>query len=447
MATLTQAIQAFIDETRTPDDEPIAFYDNADNPVSSSNTLTDASRFGLATFNGDHYLGHWLERPSVATAANLLRRISSIDTSTGIVTHDGANYSGDTAVLDYRVWRPEWHPRDYVVPLMNRALKEAWTWSREVLSIVPNAGGENSTVGGADFAGATTTRITTAASVLNGSASLQVANSGANGYHDYTEFDVAPSQPFKLYIWVRITTGSSAFISILDSTNVSPISVTTVTGRGEWQLVIITGSFPATCSRVKLEVGAASATGVTVWDAAALYWGDITLVEGPSWVTAWRDKDGGDAFRLLHAVPRVSTGSVSLTGTGGATAGPGRAYDLAVIDESRYQVLNMPAAANPVQFELDRQLWDQGAIFIEARRPWSHYNSTGSDTAITAETGTNAIPLRLWVKAAKKLYAEERGHPNLKLWTQQYNEEQRRVQSLLTTPTPGQAGLAWRRWR
>ncbi len=181
MTTLTQAIQGFIDEVRTPEDEPIAFYDNADTPVSAGLTLTDLSRFQYSTYDGEQFLNNWLERPSVTTAANLLRRIASMNTSTGVLTHDGAAYSGDTTVLDYRVWRPEWHPRDYVVPLMNRALERAWTWDRFPLSIIANAGAENTSVGGSDSS-ATTTRGTTAANVFSGQASFHIVMSGAAGF-------------------------------------------------------------------------------------------------------------------------------------------------------------------------------------------------------------------------------------------------------------------------
>ena len=36
MTALSSAIQSFIDEVRTPEDEPIAFYDNADSVSSAS---------------------------------------------------------------------------------------------------------------------------------------------------------------------------------------------------------------------------------------------------------------------------------------------------------------------------------------------------------------------------------------------------------------------------
>ena len=446
MTALSSAIQSFIDEVRTPDDEPIAFYDNADS-VSSGATLTDLSRFAYSTIHSDNWSGRWLERPSVGTAANLLRRIASVNTTTGVVTHDGANYSGsDTAVLDYRVWREDWHPRDYVVPLLNRALRHAWQWWREVLSVVANAGGEDSSVGGSDVS-STTTRGTTAASVFMGQAAFVVTNSGADGYHQSATFDAGRGQPFKFYVWVRVTTGSACTVTVYDITNSAAITTAVVTAGSSWTLVEVTGTFPTTCDRAAIRVGAASATAVTVWDSLAHYWGEITLVEGPSWFTQWRDDDGVEAMRLVQLEQRIGGASVTVTGTGGASAGPGRSYRTRLVEPAEYQVLNMPSAANPVQLELSRDLWDRGALFIEAKRPFSNFNSTGSDTAITAETGTNTIPLRLWVRTAKMLMAEERGHPALSMWTQQYHEEQRRVQSMLRTPPPDQTGLAWQRLR
>lgn len=350
-------------------------------------------------------------------------------------------------MLDYRIWRPEWHPRDYVVPLMNRAVKEAWQWWREVLSVVDNAGAESSTVGGSDSS-STTTRGTTAASVFMGQAAFNVANSGADGYHQTATFDAGRGQAFKLYVWVRVTTGSACTVTVYDISNSAAITTVTVTAGSSWTLVVVEGTFPATCDRAAIRVGAASATAVTVWDNIAHYWGEITLIEGPSWLTQWLDNEGKLAFRLLQFEPKIAGATVSVTGSGGAQAGPGRAYRTRLVEEAEYQVVNNPSGANPVQLELASSLWDKGALFIEAKRPFSHFNSTGSDTALSAETATNPIPLKLWVAAAKMLCAEERGYPKdtIARWTQQYFEEQRKVQSLLRTPAIEQAGLAWNRW-
>lgn len=431
MTTFKQAVERFIDQVRVGD-KPIAFYDTADS-VSTATTLTHVRRFANSTYGSSQYKGRWLERPT-CTGNNKLKRIDSVNTTTGAATHDGVVYVAESAETYYRVWDADWHPTDYVAPLLNRALEEAWTWWREVLSLVPNAGGENAAVGGTDSS-ATTTRITTAASVFVGQAALQVALSGANGIH-YATFDAGAGQPFVLRVWVRITTGTTAFVRVFDNTNASATIVEqTVTGNGQWHLVELSGQFPSNCYLGGFSVGSSSATAVVVYDSPALYWGDLTLIEGPSWVTQWRDNQGMENARLIAVKPRHSAPS------------PGRSYDTELVEASSYQIINMPSDANPVRFELGRDVWEKGALFIEAKRPYSHFNSTGSGVVLAAETDSNTIPLRLWDAAARMLCGEERGLPQRQLWAEQYHEEQRKAQSWLRAVTPGQRGLTWRRGR
>ena len=422
MTTLNSVITAFLEETG------IGFVGTADASPGSAATVTDITELSHA-YGPNDYKGHWVWFP-LATGNNIVNRATTVTTDgTGVLSTVRA-YASNTATA-YRLLKPQYHPTQWLVPLANRALQECWQYWRTSLTVVANGDGEGSAVGGSD-SNSSTTRDVVAADVWAGEASLRVANSGANGYHQYATFDAAENQPFTFGVFVRITVGV-ATVDIRDITNGTSITSTTVTGVGQWHYVQLSGTFPDGCYQAAVRVGAQEATGDTNWDDACLYWQPMCKVTGPSWVTEWRLRDGTNAFRLYKAWNRlVDDGS-----------GPALAYGKELVSPTEYEITNIPTAANPVELELGTKVTSPMApIIIEARRP---YYSFG---AVSADTDASDCPVRLWTKAMIWLAMKEQkpDSPEEKARYRDYIREQLQGQPKFESPPPdniGGSGMAW----
>ena len=428
--TVTQIWNRFVEETQ------IGFHGTG---TFAATTLTDTVQLQNTNYQGNELRGWWLGYLDSTTASDRAKPIKSngLVGSTGVLTHAGLNITGTGSAKNYSITRPDWNPVRYGIPLINRSLEMAWRWERAPLTIIANGDGEAAAVGGSDTS-ATVTRNTTAAYVFNGLASIRVANSGANGYHQYAGFDAAAGRSFTLGIFCRIAVGT-AQVQVLTSGG-TVIVETTVAGVGQWHYIQLSGTFPSDCYSALLRVGGTGATADTYWDDACLYWEPATRISGPSWVTQWRDERGQPAFRLLRMVNR-------LTGDGSAA---GKAYDWRLVDPQDYQIVNIPSAANKVEFELSAKLTRAayGPIYIEARRPYSD-DGTVDDGADTTE-----CPIRLVTAGMKRLAANDRNSPHADVkfggdgaYEAQWLQEQAKAASHLTLPALGERGMAWQELR
>ena len=409
MPTLQTILESFIDQTG------IGHYGTLDSRAAGS--ITHIARLQNSEWPPNRFARWWIWCQGL-TGDETVKPATTLATAT--LSQGATSYVNVTTLLAYRLLRPDWHPTLYVLPLVNRALLHGWQWWRAPLTLVSNGDGEATTVGGSD-SNATATRTTTAANVYGGASAINVANSAANGYHQYATFDAARGRAFRVSAWVRITAGT-ARIQIIDVSNANAvIEETTVTGVGEWRYVQMSDSFPSTCYRAAIRVGADDATGDTNWDDVDVYWEPITQILGPSWVTQWLTEENKPAFRLLRSRNR-------LVADGNAA---GLAYNLELIDPSEYQVLNMPSAANPVVFELGKKLSsDMGPIIIEARRPFSDFG------VLALDADTTGCPTALAVALMRWLAAKERGLPNERELRAEKDHWQSQAQPILLSPPP-----------
>lgn len=438
MATATAIINQFINETQ------IGIF-GSETGTFAATTLTDTKELQNSNFQGNEFRGYWLGYLDSVTVADRQKPVASngIAGSTGVLTHGGSNITTTGASKNWTLTQKQWPPVRYLVPLLNRALQMCWLWWREPLSIIPNAGGENSSVGGADT-NATTTRDTTAANVFDGAAALKVTLSSANGYHQWDPFHVAQSRSFTLGLFVKVQAGP-AVISINAATSGTEIASTTLAASaadtGAYQYVQFSGTIPSNVQQAVLRVGSTSATGVILVDNACIYWEPVTRISGPSWLTQWRDDKGRPLFRLLKQENRISYDG----------SAPGRAYDWKLVDAGEYQIVNNPAAANAVEVELDRKLSSPAyPLIIEARR--SYYSLLSA--AIAAGTESTTGPTELVVAAMKRIAANDRRTPQADVefggngaFKTEYEQWQGKYASQLVVPPVGAGpGLAWRKW-
>lgn len=429
MPTLGEIVSLFLARTG------IGFEGTLDMPPAGQAQVKDSTLLADINRGSAEFQRWWIWLP-LESGDDEVKPAALLDPATGTLATAAPAYSAGVSSVAYRLLKPEWHPRLQVVPLVNRAIDLCWEMGRTVLTVVPNGDAEAASVGGSD-SGATTTLASQQANVFEGRQSFRVANSGAGGYHQTDDFDVAAGRDFVLFAWLRIESGTARITVIDRSQGDATLATRDVSGAGSWVSFQLRGTFPASCYRAAVRFGGVEATAVTFWDNLTLYWRPQTRVPGPSWVTQWRDERGQDVFRLYRLRSRTGAADEVV---------PAMAYDYELVSPSSYQIINIPSDSTPAVFELSWELVsDLRPLRIEARRPLSY---TGP---LTTDQSTTAAPLRAVVAAMNYLAASDRGLPDLEQkYRAEFEREQRRISSAVLSPPPDQprpGGLAWMRLR
>ena len=426
MTTLKQIRERLIDELQ------IGFYGTADS-VAAQN-VTWPLRFQNSNWSTNQFKGWWGHMPQT-TGADQVKAMTTIATPGGAVLNQGGS-AWTAPVLGtskyFSLTRPDWHPTIYMLPLVNRALEKCWQWYRTVITPVPD--------GDMEFADATPWTLVNANAVKDstgfvwdGTKSLDVTLTGANGYAGCAAFEVAPNRSFRFTVKCRPRVGTAVF-KVVDGATAATLVQTQSSQLGMWQDLMVTGTFPATTYRAAVLLGGLSSGDRANWDQASGFWSLMTNTNLPSWVTQWRTEEGEDALRIYYQRNRLGT----------YDNWSARAYDLGLLDPRDYQILQQPSAFNPLQIEFGRDLTiSSWPLIVEARRPFSDFGVLAQDTDITA------APLRLVVAAAKSIAGHERRELNdrLPMWDHDFVREQKRVAGQLQVPAVDEyAGQSWQVW-
>lgn len=394
----------------------------------AAGSVTWVLRFQNTNWGANQFKGWWGHRPT-ATGNDIVKAMTTLSSSA--LSHGSSNYS-DTTTLYFSLTRPDWHPTIYVHPLINRALEKCWQWWRTVLT--PVTDGDMETSGVTNWTATNSTRVKDTTIVWQGTASMDVTNTSANGYVQSASFLAVPNRSFRFSVKCRPRVGTQTF-TVYDVTNSAVItSSSAVSGVGAWQDVMVTGTFPATCYQAAVRLGGVGTTDRANWDDVTGYWDLQTRLDLPSWVTQWRTEEGEEALRIYKQANRLGTDN----------AWAATAYDLSLVEPRDYQILQQPSAVGSLQLEMGRDLSGQKwPLIVEARRPFSDFGS------LSADTDTTGAPLRLVVAAAKCLAALERRElsERLPMWEHDFVREQQRVASVLLTPALDDGtGLSWQRF-
>ncbi len=347
-----------------------------------------------------------------------------------MLTQGGANWltSGDTPY--YRLTSKDWHPTRDLVPLANRALKLAWQWWRAPITMVPD-GDMQSSATTSWTANSTTFTKSTTRTWGSGLRSGRAANTAAPGGVVSTAFETEPGRSFRVTAKAFVASGtpkvtvSDAANAVLATVTASPVTLNT------WTEIQTVGVFPYTANG-----GTATVSLIGLESSADIYWADIQVVPEnqtrlalPSWVTEWRDSNGIEALRIYKERNRL--GSIG--------SWPARSYDLDLIDPSDYQINQSPSGLNPIEIEFARNaFWTGFPLYVEARRPFFSFG------AVAADADVSGIPLLLWLAAMKYLAAKERKLADrIPMWMADFDMEQKRVASWLTTPVFDSRGFAY----
>lgn len=412
----------------------------------TATTFTATADLQNSNAHGNESEGWWIESPNApagtgGTEADRVKPVKTIAASTGVLTQAGSSWTNTTDQFYFRLLHPAWHPTRVLKPLINRGLEKAWQTWRTILSDIPNADFEASTIGGTD-SNATGSRSTTAANVWQGAAAGRVLNSAANGYHQMAAFDAMAGRQFISGGFARIAVGTG-HVYVRDGSNSVAVKDLSFSGVGQPHYFSLNGTWPSTCYSGLVRVGGDGASDDVYYDDLFMYSLPLSRINAPSWVTQVKDPEtGASLVKLFRQRNRL---------VGDNSSGPARAYDLERIPDNDWQLVYIPGAAQPLYFEFGKEL-DVNAlpIIIQARRPFV-YNDAGTRTGtLSADADTTPCPVDLAVAATMLIWCEENARPELGLWQNTYDLLQGQLEGELTQPAPhsgNMAGLAIQRIR
>lgn len=278
----------------------------------STTTLVDANLIGLPS---EMFALSWVRFVTGTLAGNKY-----------VLTRDGFNNTNGTLIFtptagsapgsaaDYEIHR--WiRPQLLLDAFDDWLIHECYAPAYEVLSELADHDMEqNNTTDWATTSNATPTKVSDVG--MRGNRSLQVANSGANGYVQAgasgTTIRVVPGRHYHLSADVRATVGTAQLIAY-DLSNGAAIRTLTSTQQACVRLWMEFAA-PEGCYQLGIRLGGVGATAVSIWDSVAFYdihSGSIAL---PWWVENEDQVKAIYQLRPNQAVNQANTYEAALVG-------------------------------------------------------------------------------------------------------------------------------------
>lgn len=350
--------------------------------LSSGTTVTSTDYLRNGGYSNNSFQNWFQFRPTAASSADYIRRISSLDPSTGIYTIN-ASVSDTTAGSEDIYLLPPWMHPQRIIDSANFALEKNYVANIEPISTKPvstglsDAGFQSSSTSNYTASGTTFSKHTTANSerVLQGLGSGRTLNAG----YIMQQFAVASKEPFYVYAAVSSAVGENSLI-VRDATNSANIGTTVTNSNRNWNWLVRKETYPALTSTQQglLEVR----WGVTGTSDDA-YWG-AQCVLFPERTRLYLDTKWDSAFKATRLVA-ARFGNSRQTGVYQANAG-----DFIPIPESDYSLHMERAGPNPttIIWHNDAQRkWYEYPIFIDGRRSYADFT-----TALTLASWATDVP-------------------------------------------------------
>lgn len=347
--------------------------------LSSSTTVTSTDYLRNGGYSNNSFQNWFQFRPTSASSADYIRRISSLDPSTGIYTIN-ASVADTTAGSEDIYLLPPWMHPQRIIDSANFALEKNYVANIEPISTKPvgtglsDAGFQSSSTSNYTASGTTFSKHTTANSerVFQGFGSGRTLNAG----YIYQQFAVTPNETVNAWAAVSVAVGT-ATLTLRDATNsVTLGSVVSATGR-DWQWMRATAQIPATCTLLEVRWGV---TGTT--DDA--YWGGQNVLF-PMRSRSLLDTKWESTFKAARLVAMRPAGVTSTNGVYQANTG-----DMIPIPESDYEIYTGRAGPNPTEIYWkngSQTAWAQYPIFIDGRRSYADFT-----TALTLASWATDVP-------------------------------------------------------
>ena len=387
--TLTEVLDELID--RCPDLGMKLMLAAVNNAAATATTNDPRAMIGGTASPTSRYATRHLWVPGLATADDRIRSILSTSVSATVMTLtvNRIYAAGDTAETAYILGL---HP-EALVNLLNDALRRETFLTTVPLTEVVDGDMQTSGVANWADAGATSSKVTTAANVpFELAQSLFANNTGANGYTASGAVRIPRAQT--LYIWaiVRADIGT-ATLWLVDGSGTAIDSMTTT--QEEWMFIWKQIAPSSTIEEVAFRLGAAGAGDDSYWGGVGFLSPGVRNFQLPSWMAErWQ-------FRAL---------SIARFPVAGSTSGEelARSRQLQRLEEGSngdFSLYLPEGAANPAWVELHGD-YTGYPLFLSGLRPYADIDTL----SVTDLTTTTRCNLNLVVARAMHLLGQ--AHPD-----------------------------------
>lgn len=381
----------------------------------TATTLTHAYVFEDTTTGANYYRGMYLYRPSASTAANYVRKITTVVPSTGVISIGGPNYS-DTTTLPYEIVGLL-HP-DELNACIQRAMRRVYFQVQSVLPGQVNDGDMDASTA-ASWAGvnATPAKVTTPAYVYSGVRSLEVTNSLANGYASSNSLDALAGEWYYVSAVVKCASGTAELTVLNNNTSIGISNV--ISAEPSWTHVWGEAQFPAGCNSARVLLAGLESNADIIWAHVVFYRRDqLSQFPAPTWL------DEQYKFQKLRQASYVKPLMITNTSNIGAVGyddGQSRIFkDWYSPAEFELDPLNKDS--NPYQIQLMRSV-PREELWLQCKRPYADLE------ALALDTDTTLAPLNQVYAVAKEELARllRMRYPQDKRWENLYTEASQQV--------------------
>lgn len=340
----------------------------------SATTLTDTGNFQDSTLNANQYRGAYIYRPSL-TGDDMVKRATSLNRTTGVLTHGGSNWS-NTSTQPYELVGAM-HP-DELNACIQRALRRMYYEQLKPLcGELENYDGDMQATGVTNWTSvgtpATKEKTATVTTTAFGTNSLHVLNDATNEGVQSATMRSYPTQNEEVFVStaVRANVGT-ATLQLWDVTNSVVISSVTSAEEGFVRLWLV-DQVPAGCEEFAIRLIGAENNADLYWNHCIVYRRNHTIITAPSALD--------EPFKMLKLREAVYSAPISSQAKGGYDDAYSR-YFKDWLTPSMYSLDPLHTDTNAYRIQLMRMI-PQAEMWIDMKRPWSDYNSLDEDTDST----------------------------------------------------------------
>lgn len=339
----------------------------------TTSTLTSLTIFADSTLGINHYRGMFLYRPN-RVDPDRVKKITTLNTSTGTVTIAGNNYS-NTADTSFEIIGLL-HP-DELNACIERAVRRIYFDTQEPLcGELENYDGSFEASGITNWTASsgsiTLTKDTTASHIFSGTQSLRALNAATNQYAESVSIKVFPNEMFYASAIVQCVTGTAS-LTVRDSTNAAVIGTAITSGESSFAHLWCMNMIPATCKAITIRLGGAESNADLYWNHALYYPRDKMMFDAPTWLD--------EQYKFLKLREARYSKNLSSQGNGGYDDGTSR-YFADWHQPMMYTLDPFHPAANPYRVQLQKPS-PQNELWVEGRRPFADIEALATDTATT----------------------------------------------------------------
>lgn len=234
--------------------------------AANTTTITD-SGIGAGLVDNDYYRA-WVYIAETTTGSPAVGEVSRVTNQSATALTVSPAFTDEVQTgMDYELHY--WFHPEVVNDVLDNILESLEFGIILPLTLIPDGSMEATGTTSWTASNASLAKNTTAANIINGTQSLAVTATAANGQARSTSVSLPPNTPVIASADVVITSGDQAKLILYDVTNSAEIETATSSATGPVRLQV-NATTPATCEQVQLRLVSVNDTDVTYWDNAIL---------------------------------------------------------------------------------------------------------------------------------------------------------------------------------